>query len=200
MSGNRTVLSVTNSTSTLNGAFPLTGTNFVALSGGSDQSFTINFSSPESAFGFFGSDIELNELQLTLTATNGAQEVLVVPVTAPQGSGGCFYYGVIEQAAPFVSIEFKDVGTNQDGFAFDDMTIGTPATLVQPTLYIQTFIQLHWDTVANAVYQLQHRTSLTNTSWLPFGSPVIGTGATYYTNYPVVPPADFFRLFVTNSL
>jgi hypothetical protein len=204
MSGNRTVLSVANSTNTMNGAFPLTGTNFVALSGGSGQSFTINFSAPETAFGFFGSDIELNELQLTLTSTNGAQEIEVVPVTVPQGSGGCFYYGLIDQAAPFVSIAFKNIGTNQDGFAFDDMSIGTPIGtsdgLLPTTLYIQTFYQLHWDTVSNEVYQLQHRSSLTNNTWLPFGSPVIGTGATYYTNYPVVPPADFFRLSITNSL
>jgi len=203
MSGNRTVLSVANSTNTLNGAFPLTGTNFVALSGGSGQSFTINFSAPATAFGFFGSDIELNALQLTLTSTNGTQGIEVVPVTVPQGSGGCFYYGLIDQAAPFVSIEFKDVGANQDGFAFDDMTIGTPIStsdgLPPPTLYIQTFYQLHWDTVSNDIYQLQHRNSLTNNTWLPFGAPVTGTGATYYTNYPVVPPADFFRLFITNS-
>jgi len=203
MSGNRTVLSVANSTNTSNGAFPLTGTNFVALSGGSDQSFTITFSTPQTAFGFFGADIELNELQLTLTSTNGTQEILVVPVTVPQGSGGCFYYGLIDQAAPFVSAKLENVGANQDGFAFDDMSIGTPIAtsdgLTPPTLYIQTFYQLHWDTVSNEVYQLQNRRSLTNNTWLPFGSPVVGTGATYYTNYPVVPPADFFRLFVTNS-
>jgi hypothetical protein len=204
MSGNRTVLSITYPTQTLDGGFPLTGTNFVALSGGSDQSFTITFSTPQTAFGFFGSDIELNALQLTFTSTNGTQEILSVPVVVPQGSAGSYYYGLIDQAAPFVSVKFKDVGTNQDGFAFDDMSIGAPIGtsdgLLPPTLYIQTFIQLHWDTVSNEIYQLQDRNSLTNNNWLPFGSPVIGTGATYYTNYPVVPPADFFRLFITNSL
>ena len=189
-------------TQTIDGGFPLTGTNALGLYGGTGQFLTLTFNVPQAAFGFFGSDVEVNQLHLTLVSTNGGRQDIQVPVTTPQGSGGCFYFGVIDKASPFISVEFHNDGSYDDGFDFDDMTIAVPQQVLPPRLSIRlSQVELCWDTTSNEVYQLQYRSSLTTNAWLPFGSTVTGNGLRYCTNDTILigQPQRFYQLVITNS-
>jgi hypothetical protein len=184
------------------GGFPLSGTNALGLYGNSGQFFTITFSTPQSAFGFFCSDVENNELRFALISSSGDRRNIQVPVTQPQGSGGCFYFGVIDKDSPFTAVEFHNDGAGDDGFDFDDMTIAIPEQILPPRLSIRiSQVELCWDTTANKVYQLQFHSSLATNEWLPLGSPVIGSGLRYCTNDAVLPnqPQRFYRVVTTNS-
>jgi PEP-CTERM motif len=95
------------------------------------SSFTIAFSSPVAAFGFFGTDIGDfgGVLSLSLTDTMGNVTDLIVP--AMQGSGGSapengsvLYFGFYDLAAQYTSISFNNSNT-VDNFGFDDFTVGT---------------------------------------------------------------------------
>jgi hypothetical protein len=122
-SGNIDVLaSGTNSA----GRFPISGTHYldgVTASTGS-TALTINFSSSISAFGFYGTDIgDFNgvvELRL-----NGAVTTTVsVNNSTNISGGGVLYFGVIDDTNSFNQVVFRNTGSGDDIFGFDDMTVG----------------------------------------------------------------------------
>lgn len=110
------------------GRAPTSGSNLyeaVSASGGG-TTFTINFSDPVAAFGFFGTDIGDFGSQLTLRffLTGGGSVDWDLPYDAGEsGEGDLMYAGYINTQT-FTSVAF--IGTNDDDFfGFDDMTIGS---------------------------------------------------------------------------
>ena len=118
------------------GRYPISGTRFFEAQSatGGGTTFTINFSSPVAAFGFFGVDIGDfgSQLSLVFTLMGGGTLTWALPYTAgPTMEGSILYAGFINQANPFTSVAFR--GTNSDDiFAFDNMTVGS-VTQVQLT-------------------------------------------------------------------
>ncbi len=127
LDGSQSVQEVVDPAGTAQGQFPISGTRGLNM-GGTDGSglASLDFSAPQSAFGFFATDIELNGLALTLVGTDDTRREFTVPVTHPQGSGGVLFFGVIDRQNPFVRVELNRVGNFEDGFLFDDLVIATP--------------------------------------------------------------------------
>ncbi|MCP5124276.1 MAG: PEP-CTERM sorting domain-containing protein [Gammaproteobacteria bacterium] len=103
--------------------------NYWEVSAGGAGNFTINFSNPIAAFGFYGVDIGDFGGQLTLNLSNG--DNLTVPNTVgSSGStdGSVLFYGLIAQnnAEQFTSVAFNTTTGQGDIFAFDNFTIGSP--------------------------------------------------------------------------
>jgi hypothetical protein len=123
-------------TATLNGSGvvdddPGTGQN--ATSGskwwrtGAGNNFSITFSDPVAAFGFYGIDVGDINARLTLTLAGGG--VVAIDIPHPLGggqNGAVFFFGYIDTDNPFTSATFANVGGGGgDDFGFDDMTIGS---------------------------------------------------------------------------
>lgn len=90
--------------------------------------FTINFSDPVAAFGFYGIDIE-SELELVLTKSGGGT-VSVNPGATTNNSGSIFYFGFYDTTDTYTSIEFKNPTGGGDFYAFDNMSIGSRTQVV----------------------------------------------------------------------
>lgn len=88
------------------------------------NSFSINFSDPISAFGFYATDIGDFNGQVTLTASNGVQTDLVIPNTVNGPDGSLLFYGFIDTDNSYDSIAFGNTAAGSDFFGFDDMVIG----------------------------------------------------------------------------
>jgi hypothetical protein len=100
------------------------------VNAGSAGDFTVTFSQPVAAFGFYGIDIGDFGGQLNLQTAGGSNVLLNVPNT--QGSSGStdgsvLFYGFIATTAPetVTSIQFLTSTGQGDVFAFDDMTVGS---------------------------------------------------------------------------
>jgi len=104
------------------GRFPTSGQNLWNVEPGAGN-FTIDFSSPIAAFGFYGTDIGDFGGQITLELTNGGLVNLVVPNTVGADDGGLLFYGFIDNANSYDRIVFGNT-SGEDGFGFDDMTVG----------------------------------------------------------------------------
>jgi hypothetical protein len=88
------------------------------------EAFSITFSEPQVAFGFFGTDIgdEGGELILVLDGTT------LVPVgnsTGPGAKGAALYFGLIDTGSPFTTVTFKNSSAT-DFIGFDSFTIAGP--------------------------------------------------------------------------
>ncbi|GAB5452645.1 MAG: hypothetical protein Hals2KO_29730 [Halioglobus sp.] len=94
--------------------------------------FTMTFSQPVSAFGFYGIDIGDFSGQVTVTTVGGLNQVFNVGNTINGAGGGVLFWGVIDAAATFASVTFGNTNAGTDIFAFDDFTIGT-IEQVRPT-------------------------------------------------------------------
>jgi hypothetical protein len=194
---------LTNPRATYMGLYPFSGSNYLNLT--SNATITVTFNSPQAAFGFFGSDLETNQLRVALVTTNGEDLQFSIPVTRPQGSGGAFFFGVIAPGSPFTAVRLSNTGSAPDGISIDDIVVAD-ATQVIPLPHIAIHrapAELSWDTVANAGYQLQFTTNLAGGSWTPLHSGYYpGSGGLLSTNYsmPIGEPQRFYRIAVTNSL
>ena len=106
--------------------FPISGSKYYNTNG----TFGLAFSTPISAFGFFGTDIgDVNaSLTLTLVGSNGTTTQVVPDVIGSSANGSALYYGFYDTAATYTSISFA--GAGQDIFGFDDFSIGTRAQVV----------------------------------------------------------------------
>lgn len=108
------------------GRYAISGTHFWEA-GSSYSAFSIDFSSPIAAFGFYGVDIGDFNGQIKLTLTNGGGTTnITVPNSTNVPGGGVLYFGFYDTATQYSRIEF--LNTNPGGgdyFGFDDMTIGS---------------------------------------------------------------------------
>lgn len=91
--------------------------------------FTITFSQPVYAFGFYATDIgdgRDGRLVINYTTSSGV-EVLHVNNAFPTSNGGVLYFGFYENdpLKAFTSISFTGA-SSLDYFGFDDMTVGKP--------------------------------------------------------------------------
>jgi hypothetical protein len=98
---------------------------------GADNNFSITFTSPVAAFGFYGIDVGDIGAQLTLTLEGGSTVSINIPhptvaggPSSPQ-NGSVFFFGYIDTANPFISATFSNPAGVGDDFGFDDMTIGS---------------------------------------------------------------------------
>ncbi len=130
LEGSQSVLEVSDIGGTIQGQFPVSGSRGLSLQGDVGSGFlSLEFSESQVAFGFFGTDIELNGLAVTLYESNGIARSFDVPITQFQGSGGAFFWGVLDPAHPFVKVELTRIGLFEDGFLFDDLHIARPFEL-----------------------------------------------------------------------
>ncbi len=113
------------------GRYPGSGSNYLETqSASAGSTFSINFSAPVAAFGFFGSDIGDFGSQLSLRFWLGGSVVdtWLLPYTAASSydaalDGSAMYVGYINTGT-FDQVDF--LGTNgADYFGFDDMTVGS---------------------------------------------------------------------------
>ncbi len=113
---------------TLNGVYPTSGTNTLLLSMQQQGFFTLDFGTDElCALGFYATDVEVAQLQITLSKpSSGYTKTVTIPArqfSVGQGSGSVLFFGVVDPDHPFTKVEFKRVGDSQDGFGFDDLTV-----------------------------------------------------------------------------
>jgi len=126
-------------TGTNGGMFPTSGDNYLLSS--NDDSFTIDFNSPQSAFGFTVTDAEGDPFVLTLHREDGTTSELTIPVTAswPANSGSALFFGVTDTDTPFTGVTVrKPADTERIGV--DDLIIGqvNPNHISTPTPPNQT--------------------------------------------------------------
>lgn len=130
LSGNGSVTTGNNS-----GAVAHSGVKYLlTITGSGGNEFRIDFSAPVAAFGFFGSDIGDSGSNLTLRYTTaGGTFDSKVPYDANPGlaNGNLLFYGLIDTANPFTSIQFLSTASG-DFFGFDDFTIASQAQVVNP--------------------------------------------------------------------
>jgi hypothetical protein len=124
LSGNGTVVSGSDA----GGRAPFSGTQYLLTSAGA--AFTLRFSSPVSAFGFYGTDVGDygGQVLLILTDTAGRMTTLTVPSTiVADGSttGSALYFGFYDLAASYASVIVLDTSA-VDVFGFDSFSVGTP--------------------------------------------------------------------------
>jgi hypothetical protein len=122
ISGTGSVSTVTSGTNGV-GRYPISGANYWEAS----SAFSIAFSSPIAAFGFYGIDIGDFNGQVTLALANGLATVLTVPNGTRIAGGSVLYFGLIETDpnALISGITFGNTASGIDFFGFDDMTIGS---------------------------------------------------------------------------
>ncbi|MDH7504276.1 MAG: hypothetical protein QHJ82_16385 [Verrucomicrobiota bacterium] len=155
-------------TNTYAGTFPISGDQFLMLLANTPSFFRIDFSTPQAAFGFYATDVEVAQLRISLVTSNGQRTDLTVP-TLPEGqpSGSVLFFGVIDTQAPFITVEFARVGPSIDGFGFDNMTIGR-LEQVHPepaSLGIGLYAGLDVTGTPGATYRIEYALSLPSTNW-----------------------------------
>jgi PEP-CTERM motif len=106
--------------------FPISGTHFFDTSG----TFSLSFSTPISAFGFYGTDLgDVGaSLTLTLVGSNGTTTLGVPNTVSSAADGSALYFGFYDTANTYSSISFAGAGS--DVFGFDDFSIGGAAQVV----------------------------------------------------------------------
>lgn len=104
------------------GRYPISGNQFWETS---SANFTLSFSQPIAAFGFYGIDVGDFNGQLQLTLSSGVVEVVNVGNSIGSVGGGVLYFGLIRAGGGITSIAFGNTGSGADFFGFDDFSIGT---------------------------------------------------------------------------
>jgi hypothetical protein len=123
LNGNGSVANVTPGTTNGVGRYAISGAQYWE----SSDVFSIDFSAPVAAFGFYGIDIGDfgGQLTLTLALQGGGTTNLTVPNTINGAGGGVLYYGYIDTDHLFTGVTFGNTASGYDYFGFDDMTIGS---------------------------------------------------------------------------
>jgi PEP-CTERM motif len=100
--------------------------NFLETAGGTNA-FTLTFSNPIAAFGFYGIDIGDFNGQVTVTTVGGLNQLFNVGNSINTTGGGILFWGVISTSVAelFSSVTFGNTGSGDDFFAFDDFTVGS---------------------------------------------------------------------------
>ncbi len=118
INGNGQVNQVTNGTNGF-GRYAASGSKYFETG----NLFSITFSQPVAAFGFYGVDIGDFNGQLTVTTSSG--QVYNVGNSVRSAGGGVLFFGIIDPDDIFTSITFGNSAAGTDYFAFDDLTIGS---------------------------------------------------------------------------
>ncbi|MBN2483719.1 MAG: VPLPA-CTERM sorting domain-containing protein [Candidatus Omnitrophica bacterium] len=131
LGGTGLVDTVTPGTTNGYGRYAISGSNYWE----SGSSFSISFSDPVAAFGFYGIDIGDFDGQLTLALLDegGTTTNVTIPNSTNIAGGSVLYFGYIDTLNPFVSATFGNTASGVDFFGFDDMTIGS-IEQVDPTV------------------------------------------------------------------
>lgn len=104
------------------GRFATSGSQYLQST---DSSFTLTFSKPISAFGFYGTDIgDISaDLTLTLSLSGGGSQDFTLN-TSGSNDGNELFWGFIDPDVTYTAITFGNSQGGSDVFGFDDMTIG----------------------------------------------------------------------------
>jgi len=103
------------------GRYAISGTHYWE----SSDVFSIAFTEPVAAFGFYGVDIGDFQGRVTLTLTNGGSVTLTIPHTVGGLGGSVLYFGFIDTEQQYTGISFGNSASGVDFFGFDDFTIGS---------------------------------------------------------------------------
>jgi hypothetical protein len=130
-------------TGTLNGAYPISGNQFLLQNALGANTFSIAFSSPQAAFGLYVTDLEVQgNLTLRFLLSDGVTTIdrpiptQVNPTVNDNHTGSVLYWGVIDTGNPFTRVTFVRNLNAGDGFGFDDMTIARTTQVVpEPQTY-----------------------------------------------------------------
>lgn len=111
------------------------------------STFTIDFSSAISAFGFYGTDMGDFNGQVTVALWDGieghAPTELIIDSTINSSNGSLLFWGFYDTAKAYTRISFGNTNAYTDYFGFDDMVVGDlgqikrvpePATLMLTSL------------------------------------------------------------------
>lgn len=130
LQGTGEVGSVTFGTTNGFGRYAVSGTNYWEAT----NAFSIEFSQPVAAFGFYGVDIgDFNgQVTLELELVGGGTETLIVPTRSSAPGGSVLYFGLLttDPNLLFTSISFGNTASGTDFFAFDDFTIASLGQVV----------------------------------------------------------------------
>jgi hypothetical protein len=98
------------------------------------SSFAIDFSTPISAFGFYGTDIGDFNGQVTaaLTDINDVVTTLNIGNTVNGNNASLLFWGFTDAANSYKRITFGNTAAGDDFFGFDDMIIGDRLQVVDP--------------------------------------------------------------------
>jgi hypothetical protein len=126
------------------GRYPFSGTQYLNV--GSDN-FSISFSNPIAALGFYGIDIGDfgGQLTLTLTDINNVTSTLTVPNTIGNNgstSGSNLYFGFFDTGDTYTSVSFGNNSGGADVFAFDNFSIGSTAQVTPSTPEASTWVMM----------------------------------------------------------
>lgn len=99
------------------GRYPTSGTKYWD----SDRNFTITFSTPIQAVGFYGIDMGDFAGQLSVTYDDGSLVTVDIPHTLNGPTGSVIYFGLVTPVA-FSAISFLNSDPG-DVFGFDDFTV-----------------------------------------------------------------------------
>jgi hypothetical protein len=105
------------------GRYPISGNQYWETG----DVFSIDFTAPVAAFGFYGIDIGDFNGQITLTTVAGTPLVLNVGNTQNGPGGSVLYFGfyVTTPSEEFTRITFGNTQPGTDFFGFDDFSIGS---------------------------------------------------------------------------
>ena len=109
------------------GTFPTSGTHYW-LDDARTEPFTIAFSSPQTAFGFYATDVSDFYGTILLRLDDGRE----IPIPAYEGwpTGSVLFFGIHDPTNPFTSVSLipdtidHGWGGSMDGFGVDDLVIG----------------------------------------------------------------------------
>lgn len=120
LNGNGEIANVPTGTNGV-GRYPISGNQYWEAT----DSFSIDFTQPQVAFGFYGIDIGDFNGQVTILYENGVSQTLTIPNIRNGPGGSVLYFGFIDAANPFIKVTFGNTEAGTDYFGFDDFTIGT---------------------------------------------------------------------------
>jgi len=106
------------------GRYPVSGSQFWDR----QEAFSIAFSEPIAAFGFYGVDIGDFGGRMRLWLADGGSTYLDVPHDIDQAGGSVMYFGFYDLDQQFVGITFGDnYASGTDFFGLDDLTVASRA-------------------------------------------------------------------------
>jgi hypothetical protein len=139
------------------GAFPTSRPNYITAF--AEEAFTVTFSSPIEAFGFYGTDIGdfdgTLQLQLLDASGNIIDAPFVPTLPSDQANGSVLFYGLIaDNSSEYIKeVQFiTTAGDSLDIFAFDNFVTGFRPT-GQPTPEPSTLLSL----LGLGIFGLAHR-------------------------------------------